>query len=112
MSKKTPPTAETHFAMRRRLSNEARWMLRAGNFFSRRPAAKRRRGAARSPRTRWLSFEPLEPKQMLAADVIVSEIMYQSHTDTGDPEDYGEEFIERIVAYCHANELPTDVSPV
>ena len=31
---------------------------------------------------------------MLAADVMISEIMYQSFTDLGQPEDTGEEFIE------------------
>ncbi len=31
---------------------------------------------------------------MLAADVVISELMYQSLTDPGTPEDYGEEFIE------------------
>ena len=41
-------------------------------------------------------LEALEPRLLLAADVVISEIMYQSFTDveTGQPEDYGEEFIE------------------
>jgi len=39
-------------------------------------------------------LEPLEPRVLLAADVVISEIMYQSFTDTGLSEDYGEEFVE------------------
>jgi len=39
-------------------------------------------------------FERLEPRCLLAADVVISEIMYQSLTDLGVPEEYGEEFIE------------------
>jgi len=39
-------------------------------------------------------FERLEPRCLLAADVVISEIMYQSLTDLGAPEDYGQEFIE------------------
>ncbi|MGB2820196.1 MAG: CotH kinase family protein, partial [Phycisphaerae bacterium] len=39
-------------------------------------------------------LESLEPRLLLAADVVISEIMYQSLTDLGRPEDYGEEFIE------------------
>ena len=41
-------------------------------------------------------LEALEPRLLLAADVVISEIMYQSFTDVaiGQPEDYGEEFIE------------------
>ena len=40
------------------------------------------------------ALESLEPRLLLAADVILSEIMYQPFTDLGQPEDYGEEFIE------------------
>jgi len=42
------------------------------------------------------TLEPLEPRLLLAADVVISEIMYQALTDPdlGRPEDYGEEFIE------------------
>jgi len=41
-------------------------------------------------------LESLEPRLLLAADVVISEIMYQAFTDpdAGRPEDYGEEFIE------------------
>jgi len=41
-------------------------------------------------------LEQLEPRLLLAADVIISEIMYQDLTnvDIGLPEDPGEEFIE------------------
>jgi hypothetical protein len=39
-------------------------------------------------------FEQLEPRCLLDADVIISEIMYQSFTDLGLPEDYREEYIE------------------
>ncbi len=40
------------------------------------------------------ALEPLEPRLLLSADVILSEIMYQSPTDLGVPEDTGEEFLE------------------
>ncbi|HUT10443.1 MAG TPA: LEPR-XLL domain-containing protein, partial [Thermoguttaceae bacterium] len=36
-------------------------------------------------------FERLEPRCLLAADVVISEIMYQSFTDLGVPEDFREE---------------------
>jgi len=41
-------------------------------------------------------LEQLEPRLLLAADVVISEIMYQNLTDPeiGLPEDVGEEFIE------------------
>ncbi len=41
-------------------------------------------------------FERLEPRNLLAADVVISEIMYQSFTDLGAPEDYREEFVELL----------------
>ena len=43
---------------------------------------------------RHLSFEPLECRQLLAADVILSEIMYQPPWELNDPEEVGREFIE------------------
>ena len=41
-------------------------------------------------------LEQLEPRLLLAADVVISEIMYQDLTDinAGMPENFGEEFIE------------------
>ena len=40
------------------------------------------------------TIEPLEPRLLLAADVVISEIMYQSLTEAGAPEDYGQEYVE------------------
>ncbi len=39
-------------------------------------------------------LEALEPRLLLAADVTISEIMYQSYTERGLPEDYGQEYVE------------------
>ena len=41
------------------------------------------------PRRKGLATESLEPRHLLASDVIISEIMY--HTESGDP---GEDWIE------------------
>ncbi len=49
---------------------------------------------SKARRNHSLRFEPLEPRALLAADVVVSEIMYQAFADAGQPEDYREEFIE------------------
>jgi len=40
------------------------------------------------------ALEPLEPRLLLDADVIFSEIFYQSFTENGHPEDLGKEWIE------------------
>ena len=40
-------------------------------------------------------MEVLEPRLLLAADVVISEIMYQSFTESGLPEDYSQEYAGR-----------------
>ena len=39
-------------------------------------------------------LEPLEPRLLLAADVVISEIMYHPYAASHQPEPLGEEFIE------------------